>query len=159
MLDFLHKRSTINEVYHANFLDQLRIGIREKRRGKLSNGVLLQQDNARVHTCEVAMDSVERNAYEFNTTSYLFAFPSSYRLFPVPRLQISMDVISGLTKKSCRQLKIGSRERTLAFSVLGRWHLNTVGLSALHQRAISSKKKRRISTGNKLGRLLIDSPS
>ena len=38
-------------------------------------------------------------------------------------------------------------------------NLNTVGLSALHYRAITSKKKRRISAGNKYGLLLIDSPS
>ena len=38
---------------------QLRTAIREKRRGKLSKGVLLQQDNARVHTCKVAMDAVD----------------------------------------------------------------------------------------------------
>ena len=31
MLDFLHKRSTITEVYYANLLDQLRTTIREKR--------------------------------------------------------------------------------------------------------------------------------
>ena len=37
---------------------------REKRRGKLSKGILLQQDNARVHTCKIAMDAVERNGYE-----------------------------------------------------------------------------------------------
>ena len=63
MLDFLPKRSTITGVYYANLLDQLRTAIREKRRGKLSKGVLLQQDNARVHTCKVAMDAVERNGY------------------------------------------------------------------------------------------------
>ena len=51
MLDFLPKRSTITGVYYANLLDQLRTATREKRRGKLSKGVLLQQDNARVHTC------------------------------------------------------------------------------------------------------------
>ena len=44
-------------------LDQLRTAIREKRRGKLSKGVLLQQGNARFHTCKVAMDAVERNGY------------------------------------------------------------------------------------------------
>ena len=38
--------------------------IREKRRGKLSKGILLQQDNARVHTCKIAMDAVERNGYD-----------------------------------------------------------------------------------------------
>ena len=42
MLDFLPKRSTITGVYYANLLDQLRTAIREKRRGKLSKGVLLQ---------------------------------------------------------------------------------------------------------------------
>ena len=41
MLDFLPKRSTIAGVYYANLLDQLRTAIREKRRGKLSKGVLL----------------------------------------------------------------------------------------------------------------------
>ena len=61
ILDFLPKRSTITGVYYAN---QLRTAIREKRRGKLSKGVLLQQDNARIHTCKVAMNTVERNGYE-----------------------------------------------------------------------------------------------
>ena len=60
----LPKRSTITGVYYANLLDQLRAAIRKKRRGKLSKGVLLQQDNARVHTCKVSMDAVERNGYE-----------------------------------------------------------------------------------------------
>ena len=64
MLDILPKRSTITGVYYANLLDQLRTAIREKCRGKLSKGVLLQQDNTRVHTCKVAMDAVEQNRYE-----------------------------------------------------------------------------------------------
>ena len=64
MLDFLPKRSTITGVYCANLLDQLRTAILEKRRGKLSKGILLQQDNARVHTCKVAMAAVEQNGYE-----------------------------------------------------------------------------------------------
>ena len=64
MLDFLARESTIKGAYYANLLDLLRIVIREKRRGKLSKGILLQQDNARVHTCKIAMDAVERNVYE-----------------------------------------------------------------------------------------------
>ena len=67
MLDFLPKRNTITGVYYANLLDQLSTGIREKRRGKLSESVLLQPDNTRVHTCKVAMDAVERNGYELPT--------------------------------------------------------------------------------------------
>ena len=64
MLDFLAKRSTITGVNYVNLLDQLRTAICEKRRGKLSKGVLLQQDNAKVHTCKVAMDAVECNGYK-----------------------------------------------------------------------------------------------
>ena len=58
MLDFLAKKSTITGGYYANLLDQLRTVIREKRRGKLSQGILLQQDNARIHTCKTVMDAV-----------------------------------------------------------------------------------------------------
>ena len=61
MLDVLSKRCTITGVYYANLLDQLRTAISEKRRGKFSKGVLLQQDNARNHTYSVAMDAIERN--------------------------------------------------------------------------------------------------
>ena len=63
-LDFLAKKSTITVAYYANLLDQLRTVICEKRRGKLSKGILLQQDNAQVHTCKIAMDAVEQNGYE-----------------------------------------------------------------------------------------------
>ena len=81
MLDFLPKRSTITGVY---LLDQLRTAIREKRRGKLSKGVLLQQDNARVHTCKVAMDAVERNGYELipHPAYSPDLAPSDFFLFP-----------------------------------------------------------------------------
>ena len=71
-------------MYYASLLDQLRTAIREKRQGKLSKGVLLQQDNARVHTCKVAMDAVERNVYEliqYPAYSPDLA-PSDFSLFP-----------------------------------------------------------------------------
>ena len=64
MSDFLPKRSIITGVYYVNLLDQLRTAIREKRQGKLSKGVLLQQDIVRVHTCKVVMDAVEGKGYE-----------------------------------------------------------------------------------------------
>ena len=59
MLDFLAKKSTITVAYNANLLDQLRTVICEKSQSKLSKGILLQQDNAKVHTCKI-----ERNGYE-----------------------------------------------------------------------------------------------
>ena len=91
--------------------------IREKRRGKLSKGILLQQDNARVHTCEIAMDAVERNGYELipHPAYSPDLAPSDYFLFQ----NLKKDVISSPTKKSWRQLRSGSDTRTLASSVLG----------------------------------------
>ena len=58
--------------------------IRGKRRGKLSKGILLQQDNARVHTCKIAMDAVERNGYELipHRAYSPDLAPSDYFLFP-----------------------------------------------------------------------------
>ena len=84
MLDFLPKRSTITGVYYANLLDQLRTAIRAKCWGKLSKGVLLQQDNARVHTCKVAMDAVEWNGYELipHPAYSPDLAPSNFFLFP-----------------------------------------------------------------------------
>ena len=84
MLDFLPKRSTITGVYYANLLDQLRTAIWEKHRGKLSKGVLLQQDNTRVHTCKVAKDAVERNVYELipHPAYSPDLAPSNFFLFP-----------------------------------------------------------------------------
>ena len=84
MVDFLAKKSTIAVAYYANLLDQLRTVIREKRRGKLSKGILLQQDNARVQTCKIAMDAVERNGYELipHPAYSPDLAPSDYFLFP-----------------------------------------------------------------------------
>ena len=75
---------TITGVYYANFLDQLRTTIREKRRGKLSEAVLLQQGNARVHNCKVAMDAVERNGNELiqHPSHSPDLAPSDFFLFP-----------------------------------------------------------------------------
>ena len=97
MLDFLPKRSTITEVYYANLLDQLRNAIHEKRRGKLSKGVLLQQDNARVNTCKVAIDAVERIGYELipHPAYSLDLAPSDFSLFPnlIKALQALHDAL------------------------------------------------------------------
>ena len=126
----LPKRSIITGVYYAHLLDQLRTAIREKRQGKLSKGVLLQQDNARVHTCKVAMDAVERNRYEL--IPHPAYSPDLAPSYSQTWKRISVDFISSLMKKLWRQLRSGSMERTPTFSVLGWWHLNTFGLSALH---------------------------
>ena len=88
-------------MYYANLLDQLRAAIREKRRGKLSKGVLLQQDNARVNTCKVAIDAVDRNGYELIPhLAYSPDLAPSDFYYSQTLKRISVDVISGMTKKS-----------------------------------------------------------
>ena len=71
-------------MYYANLLDQLRTAILETRLGKLSKGVLLQQDNAKVHTCKIAMDAVEQNGYELIPQPAYSPdlAPSDFFLFP-----------------------------------------------------------------------------
>ena len=146
LLDFLPKRSTITGVYYANLLDQLRTAIREKRRGKLAKGVLLEQDSVRVHTCKVAMDAVEQNGYEL-----------------IPHPAYSPDLAPSDLKKDIRGLHFCSDEEVVTAveeCVSGKDpDFFSSGLMALEHRWSKCitlegnyrKKKRRISTGNKLG--------
>ena len=139
MLYFLAKKSTITIAYYANLLNQLRTVIREKRRSKHSKGILLQQDNARVHTWKIAMDAVERNGYELipHPAYSPDLAPSDYFLFPNLK-RIAVDVISGPTKKSW-QLRRGSETRTLASSVLG---TGTPLVQVHHSRGQLHRKRR-----------------
>ena len=120
MLDFLPKRSSITGVYYANLLDQLSAAIREKRRGKLSKGALLQQGYARVPTCKVAMDAVERNGYELipHPVYSPDRAPSDFFLFP----NLIKD-IRGLHFRSDEEVVTAVEERVNGkdsdFSVLG----------------------------------------
>ena len=93
--------------------------ISEKRQGKPSKGILLQQDNARVHTCKIAMDAVEWKGYELipHPAHSLDLAPSDYFLFPNLKKDIRGRHFRS-TKKSWRQLRSGSETRTLASSVL-----------------------------------------
>ena len=120
MLDFLAKKSTITVAYYANLLNQLRTVIREKHRGKLSKGILLQQDSARVHTCKIAMDAVERNGYELipHPAYSPDLAPSDYFLFP----DLKKDILGHLfqsSKEVVVAVEDGSETRTLASSILG----------------------------------------
>ena len=162
MLDFLPKRSTITGVYHVNLLDQLRSAILEKRRGKLSKSVLLQQDNAKAHTCKVAMDAVERNGYELisHPAYSLDLAPSDFFLFP----NLIKD-ISGLRFRSDMEVVTAFEEwvnengNGKDFFSSGLMALEHLWSKSITLEGNYSKKKRWISTGNKFGWLLIDSPS
>ena len=102
----------------------------------------MQQDNTRVHICKVAMDAVEPNGYEL-----IHIMP--IRLTELPATSSYKD-IRGCHFRSDEEVVSAVEEwvngKDPGFSVLGCWHLSTVCLSASHWSAITSKKKRLIST-------------
>lgn len=84
LADFLQKGTTINGLYYANILEQLKEAIKEKRRGKLTKGVILLDDNAPVHRAAVALDALHRLQWSrLNHPPYSPDLaPSDFRVFP-----------------------------------------------------------------------------
>ena len=83
-IDYLPHGTTMNGKYYANLLKQVRQSIKEKRRGKIRRGIMLHQDNAPVHTSQVAMDAVRECGYELlpHPPYSPDLAPSDFHLFP-----------------------------------------------------------------------------
>ena len=64
MIDYLQQGRTINGAYYADELRRLRQEIVRKRRGKLTQGVLLLHDNAPAHTSQIAMAAATDCGFE-----------------------------------------------------------------------------------------------
>ena len=64
MIDYLEQGRTINGAYYAAELRRLCQEIARKRRGKLTRGVLLLQDNSPAHTSRVAMTAATECGFE-----------------------------------------------------------------------------------------------
>ena len=81
---YLEQARTINSAYYAGELRRLRQEIARKRRGKLTRGVLLLQDNVSVHTSQVVMTAVPDCGFEiFPHPSYSPDMaPFDFYLFP-----------------------------------------------------------------------------
>lgn len=81
----VEKGTTINGVYHASLLrDQLHPAIKRERRGRVTAGVILQQDNAPPHTSQVGMAAVAELGYELipHPAYSPDLAPSDFFLFP-----------------------------------------------------------------------------
>lgn len=82
--DYLEDKNTVTGVYYAKEIEDLRESIKEKRRGKLTSGVLYLQDNAPAHTSHIAtaairlagFDLLDHPAYSPDLA------PSDFHLFP-----------------------------------------------------------------------------
>ena len=86
MIDYKPAGTSITGEYYANVIKQLRVAIKEKRRGKLAAGVLLLHDNAPVHKSRVAQAAIRECKFEqLNHPPYSPDLaPSDYYLFRSP---------------------------------------------------------------------------
>ena len=64
LIDYKPAGTSITGEYYANVIKQLRVAIKEKRRGKLAAGVLLLHDNAPVHKSRVAQAAIRECKFE-----------------------------------------------------------------------------------------------
>lgn len=65
LIDYLQKGVTINADYYSNLLkNDLRKALKNKRRGKLSDGILFQHDHATPHTARVTKETLSSLKWE-----------------------------------------------------------------------------------------------
>jgi len=85
LLEFMPQKTTITGQTYANTITALREAIKEKRRGKLSAGVLLLHDNAPVHMSAKPQAAIRQCGFQqLNHPPYSPDLaPSDYFLFRV----------------------------------------------------------------------------
>ena len=134
--------------------------IRELRRGKLSKGILLQQDNARVHTCKIAMDAVERNGYGLipHPAYSPDLAPSDYFLFPNLKKDIRGRHFRS-NEEVVAAVEVWVRDKDSGFFSSRLMALKHRWSKCIILEGNYIEKKRSISPRNKLGWFFIDSPS
>ena len=102
-IDYLEKGKTINGAYYANLIRRLRQELIKKRRGKVTRGVLLHQDNAPPHTSQVAKAAIEESGFQLidhppyspdMAPSDYFLFPNLKSYLRGKRFESNYDVIS-----------------------------------------------------------------
>lgn len=103
LIDYLPKGCTINAQYYMSLLDKLKEALKQKRRGKLTRGVLFLQDNAPAHTAHHTLTKIDQIGFELlNHSPYSPDLaPSDYHLFPQ-------------LKKHLKGTKFGSNEEVIA---------------------------------------------
>ena len=64
LIDYKPAGTSITGEYYANAIKQLRVAIKDKRRGQLAAGVILLHDNAHVHKSRVAQAAIRECKFE-----------------------------------------------------------------------------------------------
>jgi hypothetical protein len=84
LLEFMPQNTTITGQTYANKITALREAIKERRRGKLSPGVLLLHDNAPVHMSAKSQAATQQCGFQQLNHPPLQSRPSALGLFSVP---------------------------------------------------------------------------
>jgi len=90
LIDYLPKGQTINAEYYSSLLVQLKDILKEKRRGKFTNGVLFFHDNApalRALATQKKLACLGFQCLDHPPNSAVLA-PSDYHLFPGLKKQL-----------------------------------------------------------------------
>ena len=80
LIDYKPAGTSVTGEYYANVIKQLRVAMKEKRRGKLAAGVLLLHDNAPDHKSRVTQAAIHECKLNHQPYSPDLA-PSDYYLF------------------------------------------------------------------------------
>jgi histone-lysine N-methyltransferase SETMAR len=103
LVDYLPKGTTINAERYCDTLLRLRRAIQNRRRGKLSRGIILFHDNARPHTAastQVLLDSFGWEIFSHPPYSPDLA-PSDFHLFPKLK-----EFLGGIRFAGCDELQL-----------------------------------------------------
>ena len=128
LLEFMPQKTTITGQTYANTITALREAIKEKRRGKLSAGVLLLHDNAPVHISAKSQAAIRQCGFQqLNHTPYSPDLtPSDYILFRVIKNFFGVNNFQAM-KKSRRQSRPGLKSSQKIFFPGGKVVATKVG--------------------------------
>ena len=71
LTEYLPRGTTISGPYYGSIIERLRCVIAEKRRGKVSDGVLLLHDNAPIDKCKIVRTATRKAGFiELNHAAY-----------------------------------------------------------------------------------------
>ena len=83
LTEYLTRGTKINGPYYASIIERLRSVILEKRRGKISHGLLPLYDNDPIHKCNIVQGAIRQTGFiELNQPVYSPDIaPTNYHLF------------------------------------------------------------------------------
>ena len=116
MVDYLEGGRTIKGAYYSAELRQLRQKIVKKRRGTLTQGVLLLQDNAPAHTSQVAMATAIKCSFEvLPHPSYSTGLAPLDFCFQIWKLSFVVGILEAMKHHRCCWCIFGGSGRELLF--------------------------------------------